>query len=291
MLHYFKAATVFLLWSCIALISHYYISINYPNYCFSKNKTIQSSKTLDNPTKLVVSNTNNDTIFKFQDALICLKNSNQILVTNTVFLDSIASYLNTNYDEYLAIYGFYDEIENSNDVNLGIARAETLKDIAIKKGIDVSKLDSYGDLKPLVFAKNNNCYNAIKLQFQKRNVSYIDSIEKTISNKVLHIEFTNDNTIANTEIIDDYIPLLNQYLKKIPKKEITIIGHTDNIGYYQYNLVKGLAQANTIKDYLIRNGITTTKISTNSKGESEPIATKYTEEGKAKNRRIEIKIK
>lgn len=291
MLHYLKAATVFLVWSGIALISHYYISFNYPNYCFSKNKTIQSSKTPDNPIKLVVSNTNNDTIFKFQDALICLKNSNQILVTNTVFLDSITSYLNSNYDEYLAIYGFYDEIENSNDVNFGIARAETLKDIAINQGIDVSKLDTYGDLKPLVFAKNNNCYNAIKLQFQKRNVSYIDSIEKAISNKVLHIEFTNDNTIANTEIMDEYIPLLNLYLKKTPEKEVTITGHTDNNGYYQNNLVKGLTQANTIKDYLIRNGITTTKISTNSKGESEPIATKYTEEGKAKNRRIEIKIK
>lgn len=291
MFHYLKAATFFLVWSCIALISHHYLSINYPNYCFSKNITKQSSKNFEKDYKLVISNNINDTIFKFQDTLICLKNSNQILVNNTIFFDSIASYLNSNYGEYLAIYGFYDEVENSNITNLGMARAETLKEIAVNKGVNVSKLETYGKLKPLVFAKNNNCYNAIKLQFQKRNISYIDSIEKAISNKVLHIEFTNDNTIANTEIIDDYIPLLNQYLNKKHGKEITIIGHTDNIGYYQNNLVKGLTQANIIKDYLISNGIITTKISTNSKGESEPIAAKYTEEGKAKNRRIEIKIK
>lgn len=293
MLHYFKAITVFFIWSSIALISHYYISINSPNYCSQKDKTNKVLINFENDAKLIISNSANDTVFKFQDTLSFLKNSNQILVNNTFFLDSIASYLNSNYDEYMAIYGFYDENEivNSTEANLGIARAEALKKIATSRGFEDSKIKTFGKLKKLTFSKNNYCYNTIQLQFQKRNSSYIDSIEKAISNKVLQVEFTSDNKNINSKILSEYIPLLNNYVKKYPQKEIIITGHTDNNGYYQDNLVKGLAQANTIKEYFIVNGINTTKISTNSKGESEPIATKYTEEGKAKNRRIEIKIK
>ena len=84
--------------------------------------------------------------------------------------------------------------------------------------------------------------------------------------------------------------MLNNYVKKYPQKEIIITGHTDNNGYYQDNLVKGLAQANTIKEYFIVNGINTTKISTNSKGESEPIDNNTSEEGKKHNRRVDFKF-
>ena len=78
---------------------------------------------------------------------------------------------------------------------------------------------------------------------------------------------------------------------KYPTKKVYIEGHTDNLGYYQNNLIVGLQRANILKNYFISKGIESTKIITSSKGESEPIATKGTIEGRAINRRIKVTLK
>ncbi len=71
--------------------------------------------------------------------------------------------------------------------------------------------------------------------------------------------------------------------------ELTIIGHTDDTGNATKNLEVGKQRADAVKALLIEKGVSEDKITTTSKGESEPIASNTTEEGRAKNRRIQIK--
>jgi len=74
------------------------------------------------------------------------------------------------------------------------------------------------------------------------------------------------------------------------RKKVTITGHTDDVGEASSNHALGLNRANTVQDYLVSKGILADKVNTTSKGEIEPIDTNETEEGRAKNRRIIVKI-
>ena len=67
-------------------------------------------------------------------------------------------------------------------------------------------------------------------------------------------------------------------------------GHTDSIGSEQYN--QGLSQrrANSVKAYLVNKGVPADRIYTEGKGETSPVASNSTREGRAQNRRVEIEI-
>ncbi len=81
------------------------------------------------------------------------------------------------------------------------------------------------------------------------------------------------------------------YIDKTDNSEIQVIGHTDNTGDFAKNLQLGLDRANTIKGYLIKNNIPAAQIATSSQGSKRPIATNQTEQGRAKNRRVEVTLK
>ncbi len=81
---------------------------------------------------------------------------------------------------------------------------------------------------------------------------------------------------------------LAERIKASPGHEkITIIGHTDSIGPEEYNLKLSERRAEAAAEYLRSLGID--DITTEGRGESEPIADNSTREGRAKNRRIEIR--
>lgn len=72
--------------------------------------------------------------------------------------------------------------------------------------------------------------------------------------------------------------------------EIEVLGHTDSVGDIQKNIKLSLDRANAIKAYLVQQGIKETRIKTSGHGPLIPIADNLTPEGRAMNRRIEIKI-
>ncbi|MGB6103595.1 MAG: OmpA family protein [Pusillimonas sp.] len=67
-------------------------------------------------------------------------------------------------------------------------------------------------------------------------------------------------------------------------------GHTDSIGTEEYN--QGLSQrrANSVKNYLVSQGVAADRIYVEGKGETSPVASNSTREGRAQNRRVEIEI-
>jgi len=67
-------------------------------------------------------------------------------------------------------------------------------------------------------------------------------------------------------------------------------GHTDGVGSDAYNKKLSLARAEAVKTYMVSQGVSADKIRVEGKGKSNPIASNDTEEGRAKNRRVEITL-
>jgi outer membrane protein OmpA-like peptidoglycan-associated protein len=80
------------------------------------------------------------------------------------------------------------------------------------------------------------------------------------------------------------------FLKSNPGLKIEISGHTDNKGSAQYNLELSENRAKTVRDYFVSHGISADRIKWKGYGLGQPVATNLTEEGRQKNRRIEIKF-
>jgi outer membrane protein OmpA-like peptidoglycan-associated protein len=91
-------------------------------------------------------------------------------------------------------------------------------------------------------------------------------------------------------VSDEYIKKLKLVLDNDPSGKIEVTGHTDNTGTEPFNKTLGLKRAEFVKSYLVSAGISADQIVTSSKGFSEPVASNSTSEGRAANRRTEIKV-
>ena len=68
-------------------------------------------------------------------------------------------------------------------------------------------------------------------------------------------------------------------------------GHTDSVGTEAYNQKLSERRAAAVKAYLVSKGIPSSKVTTIGKGETQPVATNKTKEGRQKNRRVDIEFK
>jgi len=96
----------------------------------------------------------------------------------------------------------------------------------------------------------------------------------------------NLNTVEKQKVAN-----ILEYLKNVKDATVLIVGHSDNVGNREANVVLGQKRAEFSKNYLVKNGIDAERITTESKGPDEPIEENTTAEGKANNRRTVITIK
>lgn len=73
-------------------------------------------------------------------------------------------------------------------------------------------------------------------------------------------------------------------------QSIKVIGHTDSQGTDEYNQKLSERRASSVVAFLLNQGLTPDKLTSQGKGESEPVADNDTEEGRAQNRRVELHI-
>ena len=92
------------------------------------------------------------------------------------------------------------------------------------------------------------------------------------------------------------IPAIDQYLEDLAQQvkdsgqKISITGHTDSKGDADINMNLGLRRAKEIRDILVSKGVNSALISTDSKGETQPVDTNDTEAGRHNNRRAEVRL-
>lgn len=79
-------------------------------------------------------------------------------------------------------------------------------------------------------------------------------------------------------------------LKQNPDMRVEVDGHTDSVGSDAYNQRLSEKRAQAVKNYLMHQGIESSRISVEGFGESKPVASNSTADGRAKNRRAEIVV-
>ena len=99
---------------------------------------------------------------------------------------------------------------------------------------------------------------------------------------------------TNSYVLEDKSKIeLNKliaFIQSNPKQKVELSGYTDNVGTTDANMKLSNMRAKAVYDYLITQGIKATNISYKGYGSGNPVADNTTEEGRQKNRRLEIKI-
>ncbi|MFN8627043.1 MAG: OmpA family protein [Candidatus Binatia bacterium] len=112
--------------------------------------------------------------------------------------------------------------------------------------------------------------------------------KKKIVLRSVHFDFDKATLKADAKpILDEAI----QVLKQEGSVDIVVEGHTDSIGTETYNMGLSRRRAETVRSYLVDHGIARSRITAEGMGESKPVASNDTADGRAQNRRVELHVK
>ncbi len=87
------------------------------------------------------------------------------------------------------------------------------------------------------------------------------------------------------------LDVLSKFLLTHPTLEVSVTGHTDNRGAEKHNVTLSTRRAETVAQYLINHGVADDNVFFEGLGSSKPITSNDTEEGRGRNRRVEILIR
>ncbi len=120
--------------------------------------------------------------------------------------------------------------------------------------------------------------------------------------KVTQIEETSKGTRIRLEELFDFgsdqvkpkyekqIVEIGKVLSKHPDQQVIIEGHTDSIGSHEINNRLSVSRADSVRSILEKQGVGPDQLQTIGLGKKDPIATNDTEDGRAKNRRAELRL-
>jgi OOP family OmpA-OmpF porin len=114
-------------------------------------------------------------------------------------------------------------------------------------------------------------------------------IEVGLTVRLKNIYFDFDKTTLKEESFVELNKVVD-FLNQNPHISIEISGHTDSKGSDEYNLNLSQGRSQSVVDYLIGQGIAANRLQAHGYGETKPIDTNDTEEGRANNRRVEFTV-
>lgn len=124
--------------------------------------------------------------------------------------------------------------------------------------------------------ENKGCPEIPKEDIQRITLIAGKIYFETNSDKLKLISYSN---------LDDLVQILNRY----PGVNLTIEGHTDDVGNDAYNQTLSQKRTESVKSYLESKGISGSRLTAVGYGKTRPIASNKTAQGRAKNRRVELK--
>ena len=109
--------------------------------------------------------------------------------------------------------------------------------------------------------------------------------EKRVVLQGVNFEFNKATLTDSARII---LAEVAKSLAANPGVRVQVGGHTDSKGSNAYNLALSRERAKAVEDFLEANGVSPAQINSRGFGESQPVASNRTEEGRAQNRRVEL---
>lgn len=110
---------------------------------------------------------------------------------------------------------------------------------------------------------------------------------KTIVLKGVNFDFNTAQLRADASaILDDAVAILKRY----PALKVEVAGHTDSNGAEAYNQRLSENRVKAVMDYFVGKGVDAAQLTAKGYGESEPVADNATADGRAQNRRVELRI-
>ncbi len=219
-------------------------------------------------------------------------------------LDSLATYLIGNPSRKLVISGIYasSETNSTSYGNLGLARAQHIKDWLVQKGIPDSVITTHATLNNNLKFVNDSLSGGLNFTFtsiSKVSESHALTEQQLANNQIFENIFkpmnlyfpTASSQYIRTDQNQKFIVAAKKFLEENKDKKLILTGHTDDEDSAEWNLTLSKKRAQAVKKQLMLAGIPAERIVTKGKGEWEPIASNTTLEGKRSNRRVNMVVK
>jgi outer membrane protein OmpA-like peptidoglycan-associated protein len=226
---------------------------------------------------------------------------------------SASVYQEQNADYWLKYYNGVEEKDiQGQKVNLGGSAVFNLPDMANTYGLGNDKVDRYkavyntfGNLMvkmyPAIMPSFMPYEKAVDKSFLLSVISnhpellegkaietkYAEKITEAVSSRSYHIEFQTGSAIIRPASYK----MLNEIFESAVVAEglkLGVYGHTDNNGSDAVNVPLSEKRAAAVKEYLVSKGLKDSQIETQGFGSSKPVADNSTEDGRSRNRRVEI---
>lgn len=214
-------------------------------------------------------------------------------------VEQTAAYLKANANRSMTITGLYKADEENSSVfpTLGLARANEVKKAFTALGVSAKQLLT-GDklLSTNVELSDGVLLDGVEFSFSETT----DDLEERLAaikarldaNPItIYFQTGQQNVNLTQEQKQDFADLVF-YLDNVEGSQAEVGGHTDNVGDEAMNARLSRKRAEFVQEYLVANGLDSKKMSpANGYGPTKPIASNSTSEGKAKNRRVEVRLK
>ena len=133
-----------------------------------------------------------------------------------------------------------------------------------------------------------------KVAMEKATAGTGVAVSQTADNR-LKLDIPSDVSfdVGRAAIKPNFAPVLTHFagsLNQNPVTTVSIIGHTDSTGSDAINNPLSVDRAEAARDYLVSRGVARSRIVTAGRGSREPIADNATQQGRDKNRRVEIYV-
>lgn len=187
------------------------------------------------------------------------------------------------------IIGHTDSTGSSNyNLDLSKRRANSVRDYLISTGVDAGKLRIAGLGKHDPIARNDT----------KEGRALNRRVELIVIGEARALDLMRFPSVAlfprrSAELTDAGMKLIEKHRENAREQlsravVVEVVGHTDDVGDDAYNQRLSEHRAAAMKDYLVQSGVPTYRIITAGAGETMPIASNATDEGRAENRRVEV---
>jgi len=208
---------------------------------------------------------------------------------NIVF-QSLADHLQTNNDRIVLLTGQYQNAETNNckEDDLGLARAGSVKQLLVDKGVEGAQIRLASSDESLVDLVDNKIMGGVAYSFINGDLTDVEQRLRE-SNITLNFDTNAENILLNADQ-EQYFDDLKYLLSRNSDINALVTGHTDDVGPASGNRRLSRKRAETVRDFMVDRGISVDQIVSKGMGPDEPIANNNTDEGRAQNRRVEITV-